>query len=129
MSNFKLILEQIQIEYENDQILEFANMSAKMHNFGVDVKLHVMQPNKKLQHGPRVKIFKPNAEGSFTITLEENPRVIGNYKNIVSKSELNILLSKIKKYRNAFIQFWNDDGMDTNELQDLFRQIDMGFEV
>ena len=126
---FQEFLEFKYISKEDDLILEFANMSPRMHNFGVDVKLHVFQPGyKQLNHGPRVKVFKTK-DLSFTITLEKEPRVIGDYKGIVTKQELNKLIEKIKKYRNAFIQFWNDPDMDTDELYTLFVQIDKKFTV
>jgi hypothetical protein len=130
MEGFKSFYESKMLQEDNDLILEFANMSPAMHNFGVDVKLYIFQPgDKQLSHGPRIKVFKPKVSGDFSITLEEQPRVIGDYKNIVTTSELNKLITNIKKYRTAFIQFWNDSQMDTNELINLFQQIDRKFDI
>lgn len=121
--------EKYLLEQEN-QILEFANMGSNMHNFGVDVRLHIMQPaDKELVYAPRVKIMKKGVSGSFSITLTKEPMVIGQYKNFVTTKELNVLLDKIKTYKDAFLTFWYDPNMDTNELKDLFRQIDQGFSI
>lgn len=125
MSKFEKYL----LEQEN-QILEFANMGSGMHNFGVDVKLHVMQPaDKELVHAPRIKIIKKGVAGSFSISLTKDPIVIGKYKDFVTTKELNILIAKIKHYKDAFLSFWYDPNMDTDELLDLFRQIDQGFSI
>lgn len=124
-------------EYTDEQLLkeelliqEFANMGSKAHKFGVDVRLHIMQPaDKQLQHAPRVKIYRKGVSGSFSISITDNPKVIGDWNDYVSKSELNILITKIKHYKDAFLEFWNDPDMDIYELEDLFSQIDRGFTV
>ena len=128
MKNFKKYINEQQLFEEELLILEFANLSSKEHNFGVDVRLHVMQPaDKLLKHAPRVKVYKKGESGSFSISLTDNPKVIGTC--FLSQKELNILLKNIKKYKNAFLEFWNDSDMSTNELTDLFRQIDQGFSI
>ncbi len=131
MSYFQKVLDHIRIQdFEkdlsfNDLILEFANMDPEEHKFGVDVNLHIYQPgNIKFSHGPRIKIFKNKPGTDFTITLEEKPEVICNWKLIVSKKELNILLKNIKKYRSAFITFWNDPAMSIRKLELLMKEID-----
>lgn len=126
---YKKLVEYYEIEEENDLILEYANMPPKLHGFGINVKLHLMQPSIQLKHGPRVKIFKQGSLDNFCITLEEIPRVVGNYKSVVSTSELNILISKIKKYRTAMLKFWDDPQMDILELEELFKRIDKGDHV
>jgi hypothetical protein len=89
-----------------------------------------MQPaDKKLQHAPRVKIYKKGENGSFTIGISDDPIVIGKYEDFVSEKELNVLIRNIIKYKAALLKFWNDSEMSTSELLDLFRQIDQGFEI
>jgi hypothetical protein len=128
MKKFKEYMNEQQLFQEENLILEFANISAKEHNFGVDVRLHVMQPaNIKLKHAPRVKIYKKGESGSFSISLTDTPKVIGVC--FLSQKELHILLKNITKYKTAFLEFWNDTDMSTNELTDLFRQIDQGFTI
>jgi hypothetical protein len=111
---------------ETELILEFANMTPTDHRFGVDVRLHVMQPgdNEHLQHGPRVKVFKTKPGPDFTITLEEIPRVIGDYTKVIPERDKNILLDKIRIYRTAFLKFWNDSGMAISELKEIMDEID-----
>jgi len=109
---------------DTEIILEFANISPKDHKFGVDVKLHLMQPGKKLQHGPRMKIYRKGIQGDFSISINDNPKVIGNWNNFVSKRELNLLITNVKFYKESLLKFWNDSRMDTNELINLMRNQD-----
>jgi len=131
MTNFKKVLSILQSSLDEelvqkDLILEFANMDPEEHKFGVDVNLHIYQPGQvKLSHGPRIKIFKNKPGPDFSISLEDTPRVIGNWKLVVKKNELNILLKNIKKYRTAFISFWNDSSMSIRKLELLMKQIDL----
>jgi len=126
MNHIDRMLEVIEYERDNKLILEFSNIGPKTHKFGVDVKLHLMQPDNKdkLKHGPRVKIFKTKPGFDFTITLEKVPRVIGDWKKLVSEKEKNILMQKIEHYREAFLKFWNDPGMTSDEFKDLMDEID-----
>jgi len=108
-------------EYDNEDnlILEFANIDPEDHKFGVDVKLHLMQPeNKKLKHGPRIKVFKQswNKGPNFTITINNTPKVIGEWSDVVTKKELDILLKAVERHKKSLIAFWNDSSMTTREL-------------
>jgi hypothetical protein len=116
----------IHMELEDSLILEFANIGPSIHEFGVNVNLHLMQPDdQKLVHGPRIKVYTGSWKTgpNFTITLEETPRVIGKSSEIVNGKELNLLLQQVKKHRLAFIEFWNDSSMTVDRLKELMREI------
>lgn len=123
------IIEELLKEYTNDDVLieEFANIAPETHKFGVDVRFHLMQPNdKKLQHGPRLKVYKISwLKGeNFTISISDNPIVIGNWKQVVTKKELNILLDKVKKYKVALLNFWYDPSKTTYDFEKQMKMID-----
>lgn len=102
-----------------EPIDEMANIGPKSHRFGVDVKLHLLQPGtRKLSHGPRVKVFRGTDE--FVITLNTDPdkmRIIGT--SFLNSQETKRVFRNVVKFRSAFLQFWNDPKMDTDELHDL----------
>ena len=119
------ILEQ-EIDKEDRLILEFANLGPNDHNFGVDVKLHIMQPDKKLKHGPRVKVYTGSWKSgpNFTITASKNPKVIGDYSKVVSTKELQQLIKSVEKYREVIIKFWNDSDMSVEEFSTEVKNFD-----
>ncbi len=54
-----------------EYLFEMSTIGPKTHEFGVDIKLNILQPGKyNLSHGPRVKCIKSNVESNFLISLE-----------------------------------------------------------
>jgi hypothetical protein len=122
---FKELLKQ-SIDKEDLLILEFANLGPKLHKFGVDVNFHIMQPtDRKLQHGPRIKVYVSSwtSGDTFSITISNIPKVIGEWKSVVSSKELKILLSNVKKYRVPLLEFWNTPSMTVDVLVEKMEEI------
>lgn len=122
------LYEYIKIEKENDLILEFANIGPHKHKFNVNLAMHIMQPtDKKLKHGPRVKFFQiKNPNQNFTITINDEPRVIGNWKELISQKELNILLENVFKFKIPLLNFWYNPYMLVDELEEQMEMIRKG---
>jgi hypothetical protein len=122
-SDIKLLLEE-------SLILEFANIGSRVHKLGLNITLHLMQPaDKHLQHAPRIKIYKKGISETFSISITEPPRVIGNYKDVVTLSEVNYLKQCVQKFKVPFLNFWYDTNMDTNDLEDQMDTIRSGGKV
>ena len=86
--------------------------------------------DKKLKHWARIKVYKNDNSGSFTIKVSDNPEVIGDYSKIVTTKELNLLIEKVKKYKIPLLNFWNNIGdMVVDDLLDQMKQIDDGKKV
>lgn len=129
MSKVNKILGLLEDDYEN--IYEMANIPPSVHNFGINVKLNVIQPgNKKIKHGPRIKIFKRVPSDGFAIILNKEKNKIrldpDNKKESIflKGKELRLLITNIKKYRTPLLKLWNDPGMDIIELRRLMDKID-----
>lgn len=115
---------------ELHEIYEMATLHPKEHGIGVDVKLNILQPgDKKLPHEPRVKVIKKGVDTDFSIELNANAdkmRSIGDYKDLMTTKEYNLLMTEVKRYREAFLAFWHDPTMSVTELQDLMKKVDAG---
>lgn len=130
MENLEQVYEWMRLEKENKLILEFANIGPKTHKFGVDIIFHVMQPgDKKLKHGARAKFMKRNTNEEFCITISDDPKVIGNWKELVTQSELTTLIGNIKNFKIPLLNFWYDSKMDTDELAEQMDIVRNGKEV
>jgi hypothetical protein len=115
---------------EDDMILEFANLDPTMHQMDVDIVLHIMQPgDKQLKHGPRLKFFKKGSSETFSITVSNNPKIIGNWKELVSKRELNVLIENTKRFKVPFLNFWYDSMMTVGELIEQIHKVKDGKDV
>ena len=117
----------LDIIYDYEDIYEMANIPSRLHKFGVEVKLQVLQPgNKKIKHGVRVKILK-DGEKDFSVILDINPdkiRIVPKHKSFLKGKELRELIKNIKKYRIPLLMLWYDTRMDILELRDLMNKID-----
>lgn len=108
-------------------LLEMANVPNRVHEFGVDVKLNLLQPGKRIhKHAERVKVFRGDQE--FVVDLRENPNEIKvrTGEIFLNKTDLKKVLDGIKRYRVPFFIFWYSPKMDLDELKDLMNQVDAG---
>lgn len=130
MSKFINILESLKIEQENKLILEFANLDPSDHRLGTDLIMRIMQPgDQPLKHGARAKFFSPKSTSQFVITIGNYPKVIGNYHELISDSELNKLIKNIELFKIPLLNFWHDSTMTTKTLQQQMDMIRQGEEV
>jgi hypothetical protein len=105
-----------------------ANIGPEMHRFGVNIKLHLLQPGESFPHGPRVKFFKEDPNVSFSVSLSHDPtkiKLVSGHRPTVSQSDLNKLIAGVIKYCEPFLKFWNSPGMTVGELRDLMDKVDM----
>lgn len=110
-----------------EALFEMANVPGRVHRFGVDVKLNLLQPGRKMyQHAEQVKVFRGDQE--FLVDLREDPNEIKHRdgKVFLSKQDFDKVIDGIKKYRIPFLIFWYSPKMDIDELEELMRQVDRG---
>jgi hypothetical protein len=109
---------------------DMANIDPKEHQFGVNVKLNILQPGeRKYKHGPRVKVFNKDPDINFSVALNKSSdelKIIGDPAKVISWKDLVTLLSKIKKYKMAFLIFWYNRSMSVREWKKLILRIDKG---
>lgn len=105
-------------------LFEMANIGPKTHKFGIDVKLNILQPgDRKISHGPRIKVFRGDKDFSITLNKDASKmKIVG--KSFLSPKETKTVLTKVSKYRNAFLNFWNNQQMTTDELREEMDAID-----
>jgi len=115
------ILEKIQ--YVESSVCEMANIPPSIHGLNIDVKFNILQPtDKKLNHDPRIKIFKKfDLYNSYYITLNDVKLIHSPKKNFINKKQLNIILKHIKKNKEAYLKLWNEPGMDIIELKRMLK--------
>jgi hypothetical protein len=109
----------IYLEYPG--LLEMASIGPKLHKFGINVKLHIYQPgDKKIPHGPRIKVYSMNGSEDFSISLSNDASKINHITgaSFLSDRELEFLIGKIRKHRASFMKFWNDPKMSVDDLLD-----------
>lgn len=114
----------IELINEIECLIEMSNIGPRTHRFGVDIKLNILQPgDRKIQHGPRVKIFRGSDEYYITLNKDKSKMKVGG-NVFLNKKDANIVFKNVVKYRNDFLKFWNDKEMTSDELRDLMDSTD-----
>lgn len=110
---------------------EMAVMTPDQHNFGVDVRFHIMKEHEgyKLRHGPRIKVYNKFEMQNFSISISDQPKVIGNWKGMINKKELNNLIECVIKYKIALLNYWYDITYQKYDLIDDIQSIKEGNEI
>lgn len=104
-----------------------ANIGPRLHKFGVDIKMQILQPDdKKLMHGPQVGFFKDSPGEGFSISIDPDPEkitLIGGPSGLVKQCEADRLIEQVKKYRIPLLNFWHQSGMTVDELRDQMDKV------
>ncbi len=122
--NFKRFVEDIFILYfDNNQLLEMANIQP--HESGLKPVVFV-SGKSGAKHVPRIKVS--NIAGSFshddnfTMTVEHEPRIIGNCKLHPKHAEL--VKDWVKLNHDHLHKVWHDHGiMTSSEITDGLKKI------
>ena len=121
--NFKRLLEDIYYLYFDNQLLEMANLQPKE----TGLKPIVFISSKGgAKHGPRVKVSnivgKFDHKDHFTITVEHEPRVIGNSK--LNSQHLDDVKDWVKLNHDHLHKVWHDDGqMSMRDVSKGFKKL------
>ena len=69
---------------------------------------------KNVNHGPRIKVYNLNKSKDFSVTIEDNPRIVAG-KSFVSGKEFERIVEFIKINKENLLKYWNY-GLSTQEL-------------
>lgn len=110
-------------EYEftsSVQIDEMANLGKRTTKLPCVV---YVSSKKGVAHGPRIKVNADYSErwcgNSFTITISDNPRVIGNTFKI-KQTDIEDITDWVKLNKTCLLEYWNEQ-IDIAELIDALK--------
>jgi hypothetical protein len=94
------VIKNIIKEVKNN-IWEMANIEKKVT--GLSVNIYISEKNSS--HGPRIKLSKEGHNFICSITIENEPKIIGNCK--IKQKELNKIIEWIKINKDILLDLWN----------------------
>lgn len=117
------LLETVQYFLEDSLLTEMANLQPK--STGIMHTVNVVSKGGA-KHGARVKVSNVAGrwahDDNFTVTVEHEPRVIGNCK--LKKEHLDNIKDWVKLNHDHLHKVWNDPGtMDSDEVTSGFRKL------
>ena len=72
---------------------------------------------KNASHGPRIKVYEYSKGPNFSVTIEDEPRVVAG-KCFVNAKELRKIFDFIIKHKDALIGYWNSE-LTEDELDNI----------
>lgn len=119
----KILLDSISYFYDDQYLVEMANLQPV--DTGMAYTVNVVSKGGA-KHGPRVKVSNVPGrwafDDNFSITLEPNPRVIGNCK--IKSYHLDDIKDWIKLNHDHIHKIWNDTGtMSINDVANGFTKL------
>lgn len=94
-----------------DRVCDMANLREK--TTGINTIIFVS--SREHRHKPRLKVLRSLKE-SFSVSIEDNPRVILGDPSIVSTKVLEQVKEWIILNKDLLLEYWNDPLFDTERL-------------
>jgi hypothetical protein len=108
-----------------EQVYGMANLGSKK----TGLPMVVWVSPKNAPHGPRLKVSQRYGDKTrvgewFTMTLEDEPRVIGELGQIRQK-DIELVEEFIKKNKSLLLAYWDqDEYVDTSDLIEGLQRVD-----
>ena len=81
------------------------------------LKEYIWVSPKLASHGPRIKVYDTPGGKNFSVTIEDNPRVVVG-KCFVNNKELKRIFEFIIKHKDDLIGYWNSE-LTEDELDNV----------
>ena len=95
-------------------------MAPNYHQKDTGLKEIIWVSSKKASHGPRIKVYKTLKGENFSVTIEDEPKVVAG-KCFVNSKELKRIFEFIILNKDNLIKYWNfiidSDELDENILK------------
>jgi len=88
---------------------------------GLDYKIWV-STKSGIKHSPRIKVSilkndKIKYDQLFTVTIDDNPKIIGSLSKKLSSKQLELIKKFVAINKTSLLQFWEED-ITTDKLLD-----------
>ena len=117
--NSETLNENTSIEESYDMLCEMANLSQR--RTGINTRIYVS--SKEGQHGPRIKVYNSSNDESFSMSIEDSPKVLIGNPNIVSTKIFKQIIKWVQINKNILLYYWQHSDMDIDDLLDGIKKI------
>ena len=102
-----------------EPLCEMANLSQR--RTGIYTRIYVS--SKEGQHGPRIKVYNSSNDESFSMSIEDSPKVLIGNPNIVSTKIFKQIIKWVQINKNILLYYWQHSDMDIDDLLDGIKKI------
>ena len=99
------------------QLLDLNEMAPQYYPRETGLKEIIWVSAKNASHGPRIKVYEYSKGPNFSVTIEDNPRVVAG-RCFVNNKELKRIFEFIIKHKDDLIGYWNSE-LTEDELDNV----------
>lgn len=105
----------------NGEVLnEMANLYFR--TTGINTRIYIS--SKEPQHRPRIKVYNSSNSESFSLSIEDEPKILAGDSSIVSPKILKQVIEWIPLNKDLLLYYWEHPEMDTVELLERIRKVE-----
>jgi hypothetical protein len=98
---------------------EMVNLSQR--KTGINTRIYIS--SKEGQHEPRIKVYNSNNDESFSLSIEDTPRVLGGNPNIVSNKIFKQSIRWVQINKEILLYYWQHPEMYTDDLLEKIQKV------
>ena len=98
---------------------EMANLSQR--KTGINTRIYIS--SKEGQHGPRIKVYNSSNDESFSLSIEDTPRVLVGNPNIVSNKIFKQSIRWVQINKEILLYYWQHPEMYTDDLLEKIQKV------
>ena len=116
--NSETLNEKTSMEESYDMLCEMANLSQR--RTGINTRIYIS--SKEGQYGPRIKVYNSSNDESFSMSIEDSPKVLIGNPNIVSDKIFKQIIKWVQINKNVLLYYWQHPDMDIDDLLDRIKK-------
>lgn len=104
---------------ESEVLNEMANLSQR--KTGINTRIYIS--SKEGLHGPRIKVYNSSNDESFSLSIEDTPRVLVGNPNIVSNKIFKQSIRWVQINKEILLYYWQHPEMYTDDLLEKIQKV------
>ena len=104
---------------ESEVLNEMANLSQR--KTGINTRIYIS--SKEGQYGPRIKVYNSSNDESFSLSIEDTPRVLVGNPNIVSNKIFKQSIRWVQINKEILLYYWQHPEMYTDDLLEKIQKV------
>lgn len=108
------------LAHKDELLNEMANLYQR--RTGINTRIYIS--SKEGQDGPRIKVYNSSNNESFSISIEDSPKVLVGNSNIVTNKILKQTIKWVQINKEILLYYWNHPEMDIDELLDSILKVE-----
>ena len=114
------MIDDSNLAHKGEVLNEMANLYFR--TTGINTRIYVS--SREPQHKPRIKVYNSSNSESFSLSIEDNPKLLAGDSSIVSPKILKQVIEWIPLNKELLLYYWEHPEMDILDLLERVRKVD-----